>query len=189
VLTGGDIGHDLLKENPHVWYSMANVRDIAAAIVKSYESLDATHTADFESNLKTFDDSLQPIDAQIESIRKDFSGTPVGLTETIFLYQTGPMGLSVLTPWEFQHAIAEGNDPPVDTIATANTQVTGHEIKVLIYNVQTVTPITTHLQQEAKDANIPIVGVSETMPLNRNYQSWMLGQLQTLDAALKNVTK
>ncbi|MGA3068312.1 MAG: zinc ABC transporter substrate-binding protein [Tepidisphaeraceae bacterium] len=189
VLTGAELSHDLLKENPHVWYSLKNVRDIAAAIVKTYETLDAADTGEYEHNLQTFDDSLKPIEEEMESIRHDFSATPVGLTETIYLYQTGPMELNVLTPWEFQHAIAEGNDPPVQSIAAANAQVSGHEIKVLICNVQTITPITTHLQQEAKDANIPIVGVSETMPLNASYQSWMLSQLQTLHTALKSSAK
>jgi zinc/manganese transport system substrate-binding protein len=189
ALTGGEIAHDLLKENPHVWYSLANVRDIAGAIANSYEKLDPADEAEFEQNLKTFDDSLQPIQAEMDSIRTGFAGTPVGLTETIFLYQTDPMKLNVLTPWEFQHAIAEGNDPPVASIATANTQVTGHQIKVLIYNVQTVTPITTHLQQEAKDAGIPVVGVSESMPANEQYQSWMLKQLRSLHSALKKGAK
>jgi zinc/manganese transport system substrate-binding protein len=189
VLTGADLSRDLLKENPHVWYSLKNIQDIATAITKSYESLDAADAPEFEHNLKTFDDSLRPVEDEMESIHHDFNGTPVGLTETIFLYQTTPMELNVLTPWEFQHAIAEGNDPPVQSIATANQQVTNHQIKVLIYNVQTITPITTHLQQEAKDANIPIVGVSETMPQNASYQSWMLSQLQTLHSALKSSAK
>ena len=36
----------------------------------------------------------------------------MGLTETIFLYQAQPLGLSVLTPFEFQKAVAEGTIPP-----------------------------------------------------------------------------
>ncbi|HUB27829.1 MAG TPA: zinc ABC transporter substrate-binding protein [Tepidisphaeraceae bacterium] len=189
VITAADVSHDLLKENPHVWYSLSNIKDVAAAITKSYESLDPAGRVDYETRLKKFDDSLQPIQDELDSIRHDFAGTPVGLTETIFLYQTTPMQLNVLTPWEFQHAIAEGNDPPVQSIAEANSQVSGHQVKVLIYNVQTVTPITTHLQEEAKDAGIPIVGVSETMPPGETYQSWMLSQLQTLDKDLKGSAK
>lgn len=189
VLTAGDIAHDVLKENPHFWYSLENIRAIAGAIAKSCETLDPADKDQFEKNLKTFNDSLEPVQKEMDSIRDEFNGTPVGLTETIYLYQTGPMKLNVLTPWEFQHAIAEGNDPPVGSIATANNQVTEHQIKVLIYNEQTVTPITTHLQQEAKDAGIPVVGVSETMPPNENYSSWMLKQLQALHTALKNGAK
>ncbi len=189
VLTGADISQDLLKENPHVWYSLKNVRTIAEQIAKTYEGLDAADKGDFEKNLKAFEDSLEPIEKEMDSIRDEFGGTPVGLTETIYLYQAEPMKLNVLTPWEFQHAIAEGNDPPAQSIATANTQVTGNQVKVLIYNVQTITPITTHLQDEAKASGIPIVGVSETMPLDKHYQSWMLGQLQALHEALKQSGK
>jgi zinc/manganese transport system substrate-binding protein len=189
VLTAGDIGHDLLKDNPHVWYSLKDIRAVADEIAKSYEKLDAADKDEFERNLKKFDDSLKPIEKEMNSIAQDYAGTPVGLTETIFLYQTGPMKLNVLTPWDFQHAIAQGNDPPVKSIATANAQITGHQVKVLIYNVQIVTPITTHLQQEARDAGIPVVGVSETMPAKENYQSWMLKQLESLHEALKSATK
>ena len=189
VITAADVVHDTLKENPHFWYSLSNIRDVAQAITKSYESLDPADTSEFQAKLKAFDDSLLPIQEEMDSIQHDFAGTPVGLTETIYLYQSTPMRLNVLTPWEFQHAIAEGNDPPVDSIATANSQVTGHQIKVLIYNVQTVTPITTHLQQEATDAGIPIVGVSETMPPGEHYQSWMLKQLTALHTALQNTAK
>jgi zinc/manganese transport system substrate-binding protein len=189
VLTGASIGHDLLKDNPHVWYSLKDVRAIAAQIVKSYEALAPADQADFEKNRAAFDASLDPIEKKMESVRHEFAGTPVALTETIFLYQTDQMKLNVLTPTEFQEAIAQGNDPPAKSIAIANTQVSGHQVKVLIENIQTVTPITMHLQQEAKDAGIPVVGVSETMPPGEHYQIWMLKQLQTLESALKGVAK
>jgi len=41
----------------------------------------------------------------------------------------------------------------------------------------------------AKDNAIPVVGVSETEPINSNYQKWMLGQLDALDAALGGAAK
>jgi zinc/manganese transport system substrate-binding protein len=108
----------------------------------------------------------------------------VGLTETIYLYQTTLIGLNVLTPFEFDKSIAEGNDPPADTVVTATDQITQHKIKVLIYNEQTVTTVTTNLQNLAKTNNIPVVPVTETMPPSKTYQSWMLDQLKTLETAL-----
>ena len=120
----------------------------------------------------------------MSELKSKYAGTPVGLTETIFLYQTGPMGLNVLTPSEYEKAIAEGNDPPADTVVTANNQVAQHLIKALIYNEQTSTPITTNLQDAAKKNNIPIVPVSETMPKGKTYQTWMLDQLNELQKAL-----
>jgi zinc/manganese transport system substrate-binding protein len=94
------------------------------------------------------------------------------------------MGLKVVTPFDFEKAIAEGNDPPAASVITANNQVNHHEIKVLIYNEQTITPITTNLENRAKAEHIPIVSVTETMPATKTYQSWMLDQLNTLEQAL-----
>ena len=128
----------------------------------------------------------QQLQQKINDIKTKYNGTPVGLTETIGLYQTQPMGLHVLTPLAFEQAIAEGNDPSADDVAKANDQITGKQIKVLIYNSQTVTPITTNLQNEAKQAGIPIVPVTETMPRNVHYQEWMMDQLTALQNALQN---
>ena len=94
------------------------------------------------------------------------------------------MNLQMMTPFEFQKAIAEGNDPPADTVATFNSQLSQRQVKVLIYNVQTVTPVTTNLENEAKQQSIPIVPVSETMPSGKTYQQWMLDQLSALQQAL-----
>jgi zinc/manganese transport system substrate-binding protein len=73
-------------------------------------------------------------------------------------------------------------------VVTANNQITQRKIKVLIYNEQTVTPITTNLQQEAMQQHIPIIGVTETMPPGKTYQEWMLGQLAALANALHRTT-
>jgi zinc/manganese transport system substrate-binding protein len=51
-----------------------------------------------------------------------------------------------------------------------------------------VTPITTNVQNEAKKQNIPVVPVSETMPPSKTYQTWMMGQLDTLETALQQGT-
>ena len=131
-----------------------------------------------------FKQSLQPIQQKINAIKSKYAGTPVGLTETIYLYQAVPLGLNVLTPFKFQKAMAEGNEPPADTVVTAENQITHHQIKVLIYNEQTVTPSTTKLENDARAQNIPIVPVTETMPAGKTYQMWMLDQLNTLEQSL-----
>ncbi len=46
----------------------------------------------------------------------------------------------MLTPLELEKAIAEGNDPPADTVVSANNQIAQKQIRVLIYNSQTQTP-------------------------------------------------
>jgi zinc/manganese transport system substrate-binding protein len=95
-------------------------------------------------------------------------------------------GLRLITPPEFMNALSEGADPTAQHIATFQDQIKNKQIKVLVYNVQTVTPITQQLKAMALQNNIPIVGVSETLPLGSpTFQGWQAGQLQLLLNALQ----
>lgn len=184
VVKAFDIAGSKLPDNEHVWYDIDNVQGIAQSVTGALKKLAPAEAALFERNLQDFQQSLVKVRRKMADIKAKWNGTPIGLTETIFLYQTKPLGLVVLTPLEFQKAIAEGNDPPADTAVVAENQVKGKKIKVLVYNEQTISPITSKLQEEAKSAGIPLVPVTETMPSGVNYQDWMLSQLTTLAQAL-----
>ncbi|HLQ29512.1 MAG TPA: zinc ABC transporter substrate-binding protein [Ktedonobacteraceae bacterium] len=184
VIKGFDIAPVKLPDNEHVWYSIVNVQRIAESVAAALKRLDAPDAASFDAHLSIFKQSLVPVQQKMDEIKGKFAGTAVGLTETIYLYQSGPLGLNVLTPFAFQKAMAEGNDAPADSVVTADNQVNQHQIKVLIYNEQTVTPATTKLQNDARAQNIPIVPVTETMPSGKTYQTWMLDQLNALEQAL-----
>jgi len=184
LLKGYDIATTHLPENEHVWYSFDNIAVIAQAITNDLKQLDPADAATFDKNLQAFKQSLQPLQQKIAAIKAKYAGTPVGLTETIYLYQAVPEGLNVLTPFAFEKAIAEGNDPPSDALVAATNQINNRQIKVLIYNEQTITPVTTNLENLARSKGIPVVPVTETMPPGKTYQSWMMDQLNALESAL-----
>jgi zinc/manganese transport system substrate-binding protein len=184
LITGYNVATTHLPENEHVWYNFGNAAAIAQAITNDLKRLDPTDSTTFESNLQKFKQSLQPLQQKIAGIKAKYAGTPIGLTETIYLYQAVPEGLNVLTPFAFEKAIAEGNDPPVGSLVTATDQINNRQIKILIYNEQTNTPVTTNLENLARSKGIPIVPVTETMPPGKTYQSWMMAQLNALEAAL-----
>ena len=48
--------------NPHIWYDIAAVPEVANAIADQLGRLDPADAATFTANAKTFDDSLTPID-------------------------------------------------------------------------------------------------------------------------------
>ncbi len=184
VIKGFDTATTKIPDNEHVWYSVDNVQVIAQAITNGLKKLDSANATTFDANNQTFSKSLDQIRQKMGEIKGKYNGTAVGLTETIFQYQVVPLGLKVLTPEEFQKAVAEGNDPPADSVIAAENQIKGKQVKVLIYNQQTVSPVTTRLQNDAKAAGIPIIPVTETMPPNETYQTWMLAQLGTLEQGL-----
>ncbi|WP_376795273.1 metal ABC transporter solute-binding protein, Zn/Mn family [Thermogemmatispora sp.] len=186
VLKGYDLAPVKLEDNEHIWYSPTDMAAIARAITQALQKLDPAHASGYNQNLQRFLSSLEQINSKLAEIKARYSGTPVGLTETLFLYQSTLMGLKVLTPFDFQKAIAEGNDPPASSVVTVESQIQQQRIKVLIYNEQTATAITSKLRSEAQAHHIPLVAVSETMPPGKSYQTWMLEQLNALESALQS---
>jgi zinc/manganese transport system substrate-binding protein len=184
VLKGYDLAPVKLPQNEHVWYSPTDIQAIAGAIAQALKQLARAHATTFSQNLQSFIHSLEPLQSKLAEIKARYAGTPVGLTEPLFLYRTTLMDLNVLTPPDFQKAIADGNDPPVSSVITLDNQILQQRIKVLIYNEQTVTAITARLRDEAQAQGIPVVAVTETMPPGQSYQSWMLQQLERLEQAL-----
>jgi zinc/manganese transport system substrate-binding protein len=184
VLKGFDLAVKKLPHNEHVWYNADNAQAMALAVSRSLQKLLPQGAAQFVKNERAFRESLGTIRQKMAQIAGRYSGTPIGLTETIFLYQALPLGLKVLTPFEFQKAIAEGNDPPADTVVEAQNQITQRKVKILVYNEQTISPIIAKAQADAKAANVPTVGVTETMPPGETYQTWMLRQLDEVRSAL-----
>jgi zinc/manganese transport system substrate-binding protein len=63
--------------------------------------------------------------------------------------------------------------------------ITGHRARVLLYNAQVTSPVTQQVRALARQAGVPVVPVSETMPPSyRSYQAWQLAQAAALVNAL-----
>jgi zinc/manganese transport system substrate-binding protein len=180
---------DLLKkkagDNPHFWYNPDWVEQVADKITADYQAIYAADASYFSQQRAAFRTALQPYHDRIAKIRSAFSGVPVGATESIFEYLATALGLNLISPPEFMKAVAEGSDPPAQTVAEFHNLVAGKKIKVLVYNVQTSTNITEDLKRQATNNGIPVVGVSETLqPVDATFQEWQDAQLVTLQNAL-----
>jgi zinc/manganese transport system substrate-binding protein len=172
-------------DNPHLWYDPAAVVKVADAITARYKSIDSADASYFDQQRTEFTKALEPYTSEIANIKQKYSAAPIGATESIFVYMAEALSLNLTTPPAFMDAIAEGNDPPAGAVAQFHDQVAGNQIKVLIYNVQTATAVTTNLKALAAAHHIPAVGVSETLqPQNAKFQDWQLAQLKSLENAL-----
>ena len=172
-------------DNPHFWYNPEYVERVANQITKDYQSLDPKDSAYFTAARQAFETALTPYHQRLNEIKATFAGRKVGATESIFVYMANYLGLDLISPPEFMQAIAEGNDPPADTVVTFEQQIQQKQITVLVYNVQTVTPVTDHLKALAAAQGIPLVSVSETIqPPDVSFQDWQVAQLLQLQNAL-----
>lgn len=171
--------------NPHLWYNPSYVNVAVVQMEKDLAALKPNDASYFESQLHTLQGSLAGYQSRIASIKKQFGGTQVAATEDIFAYLAKAAGLDLVSPPAFTEAVAEGNDPPASSVATFQQQLQSGNVKVLVYNEQTVTPLTSSIKQLAAQQNIPIVGVTETIqPPDTSFQVWMNAELINLENAL-----
>lgn len=171
-------------DNLHLWYDPPTIPKVAQAVLDALVQIDPGNATSFRNWYRAFQASLLPLNQAIASIKAQYGGTPVAFTEPVFGYMAAALGLTVLTSLEFQKAIEEGEDPPASALARMEDQLKTHQVKVLLYNTQTVSPITTRVRELARRVGVPVVGVSETEPPGKSFQQWMLSQLEALRAAL-----
>jgi zinc/manganese transport system substrate-binding protein len=185
VLSVADLLGKKAGDNPHFWYDPQSVISVANAITAAYKSIDWSDASYFDRQRAALGDGLEPYFNKIADIRGRYAGIAIGSTESIFVYMAALLGLKLISPPEFMQAVSEGNDPPASAVVEFQNQVTNHQIKVLVYNNQTVTAVTTHVKELAESNKIPLVAVSETLqPLTTTFQDWQLSQLKQLETAL-----
>jgi zinc/manganese transport system substrate-binding protein len=185
VLTIADaVGIGGADANPHIWYDLPRLPEMAKAIADGLIAADPAHRPFFQDRLSTFEASLEPLDDAVTGIKARHGGAPVAYTEPVSGYLLAAAGLIVRTPPEFARAIEEGNDPSPQAVAAMEGLLTESQVRVLLYNSQATSPITDRMRRLAQEHGIPIVPVTETLPKGQSFQQWQLSQIQALAGAL-----
>ena len=171
--------------NAHVWYDPGTMPAVAASAEAALATLEPANAAYFAAREQAYLASLAPLAAKIAELKAKYSGAPVAFTEPVAGYLAKAIGLAVLTPEGFQRAVEDGTDPAPADVATERDLLTGKKVRVLLFNSQVITPLTTQIHDLAIANGIPVVGVAETLPPQyQTYQAWQLAQMNELEAAL-----
>ncbi|HTT25755.1 MAG TPA: zinc ABC transporter substrate-binding protein [Thermoplasmata archaeon] len=194
TLNGVSVAGGIVTGNPHQWYNPLYVNHTLLAMYSDLVALQPASKSIFQQNFANLNSStgggaqgvsIDELYHRANQIRQDFAGTVVVSTESIFVYLANYTGLDLISPPEFMEAIAEGNDPPSASVALFTCQLESGNVKVLVYNIQTVTPVTTTLEDIAAPNNVTVTYVSETIqPPDTSFQDWMFGQYNSLINAL-----
>lgn len=149
--------------NPHLWYAPAVVRRVAGVL--------GVH-------------GLGAYDRALADLRRRFSGTPVGASESLFVPLARSLGLRLLTPRGLLAAVSEGTEPTARDLTAAQRQIERRRIRVWLLNTQNRTPDVARLTAAARRAGIPVVEMSELPRVGEPFASWQLRQLRALAEAL-----
>ncbi len=185
ILNGVNVTGGIVTGNPHMWYNPHYVYDTVAAMYQDLVSIAPANITYFQAQYAAMNASLATLYAQANEIQKYHDGAVVASTESIFVYLANYTGLDLISPPAFMEAIAEGNDPPTQSVVTFECQLESGKVAMLVYNIQTVTPITTEMKAIAAANNVTYTYVSETIqPPGDSFQQWMGGEFSNLQDAL-----
>jgi zinc/manganese transport system substrate-binding protein len=185
VFTVADLLDKKEGDNPHFWYDPDYVTKVTDQVEADLKVLDPADTSYFNAQRQAFDTAMAPNRTRLTTIKTKFPGVPVAATENIFVYLAQYLGLNVISPPEFMQAVAEGNDPPAPSVAQFQDQITTKKAKVLVYNLQTSTAVTTNIKKLAAQAEIPTTSVTETIqPPEATFEQWFEAELIQLQNAL-----
>ena len=170
--------------NPHLWYDPDYVNHAVKQMESDLIAIDPSDAQFYEQQYANLTSSLLQYQDLCGQIKENDGGIEVAATESIAEYLANATGLDLVSPPAFMEAVAEGNDPPAASIITFQQQLQSGNVKVLIFNEQTQSATTETMKSLATANNIPIVGITETMPTNETFQSWMYSEIITLEGAL-----
>jgi zinc/manganese transport system substrate-binding protein len=190
LLNVGDVLGLKSGANQHRWYYPADVYAVIDRITADYQRLDPANAAFFAAQKQSFETrGLARYNALRREIRAKYAGVPVGYSESIFEGLGQDLRLKLLTPYSFVTAIAEGTDVTAQDKQTVDAQAREGRIKVWIFNSQNVTPDVQRVNQIARERQIPVATVTETLsPATDSFQQWQVAELEGLMRALHSAT-
>ncbi len=188
-LNGVTVGGGIQSGNPHMWYNPVYVNATVAAMYSDLVSIRPSATAYFQAQYAALNVSLGQLYGEATAIRDKFAGTEVASTESIFVYLANFTHLDLVSPPAFMEAVADGNDPPPQSVVEFQCQLESGDVKILVFNEQTVTPVTDSMKSIAASNNVTVIGITETIqPPTYTFQQWMGAEYLSLYNALNENT-
>jgi len=170
-------------DNPHVWYDPVAISALTKVLAETLATLDPAHRSEYAERHAAFERSMRPLADRIVELRKQYAGSPVTATESVFGYMADALELKMRNG-RFQLAVMNGTEPSAKDIAAFEKDLRTRAVKVLVYNSQTSSALAERMRTIAANASVPVVGVTETEPQGTTYQQWMMSQLDALARAL-----
>ncbi|AFT82399.1 metal ABC transporter substrate-binding protein [Leuconostoc carnosum] len=182
------IGENILNKksgvNPHLWNDPKTMSETAQYLADTLAKKDPTHKADYQANAKKYIASLKPVTSLIDELKKSTKNQTVAQSEPVFEYMLTALGYKVMDTG-FSEAIEEGNDPSPADLAALKSAITNHKIAFFVNNKQTTSSTVSNLVKLAKENNVPVINVTETIPTSKTYVSWKLEELKQVQKAVQ----
>lgn len=189
---GGDHeGHDHAAEpvgpgattNEHVWFHLPTAAAVAERIAEELAALDAPRAETYRANAEAFGEEIAALETTVDGIH-DRGHFAYAQTEPIGAHLFEMAHMVDETPRGFLASIEDDSDPSAADLTATLDLLREKKVDFLAFNTQTETAVTARVRDAARDAGVPVVELTETLPDGEHYISWMTGLVSDLDRAL-----
>ena len=170
--------------DPHLWFKPETFPALAKKLTSVYSKLDSYNADLYKKNYKEFKHKYKAVYKLVQNIKDEFKGTRVTATEPLFGYMAKALDLK-MEGLKFQWVIMNESEPSPKMMISYQELFKEQKVKVLFYNQQVVDTTTKNILNLANKGDIPVVGVTETMPVDKDAISWMIDTLDATQKALQ----
>ena len=173
-------------DNPHVWFSAKVRSNTADAITAAYQKADPSHKDDYAKFNKDWHAKEDQLEFKIKDTSSKTENLPYAATESVAWYLADDLKMTDATPKGYAQASANESEPTPADIKDFQDTLKAGSIKMLVFNSQEANSTTDQITGAAKDANVPIVELTEQMPKQyTNLLDWMSALVDQFAAAVK----
>lgn len=188
IKIGEDVMHKKAGDNPHIWYNPSTMPKYARYLAKELAKKEPQNKAYFEKNAAKYIASLSSVHQELNQLKiasNKVSNKNVYVSEPVFDYSLQATGFQV-TNEAFENAVEKGTDPSPATIKDMHQGIKEKKIAFFVLNTQTDSKLVNNLVKMAKQNNIPVLNVTETLPKGKTYKQWMLSQYKSMNKILQS---
>ena len=168
------------------WATKAAQSTKATLVTAAYQKADPSHKDDYAKFNKDWHAKEDQLESKIKDTSSKTENLPYAATESVAWYLADDLKMTDATPKGYAQASANESEPtPADIKDFQDTLKVG-SIKMLVFNSQEANSTTDQITGVAKDANVPIVELTEQMPKQyTNLLDWMSALVDQFAAAVK----
>ena len=173
-------------DNPHVWFSAEVRSSTADAITAAYQKADPAHKDDYAKLNEDWHAKEDKLESRIKETSAKTANLPYAATESVAWYLADDLKMTDATPKGYAQASANESEPTPADIKDFQDALKAGSIKMLVFNSQEANSTTDQITGSAKDANVPVVELTEQMPAEYdNLLDWMDALVDQFSAAVK----
>ena len=187
IKVGESIMHKKNGDNPHLWYNPKTMPALAKALAAKFAKMQPKNKAYFQKNAEKYINSLKPVSAQLNQLKAKAAKSTnknVFVSEPVFDYAIEAMGFKVGNKG-FEEAVENETDPTPKMLAQMHKGLQNRKVAFFVYNKQVSSKTIENLAKMAKQNDVPVLEVTETLPAGHTYKTWMLDQYKALNNILK----